>query len=435
MNGGQVKGRRLVSEAGYSEWTKPQMPIAGKTSYGFGWFLQDYKGLKVIQHGGNIDGFNSMVAMIPEKKLGFVMLTNVSASPMGGDLMTLIFNNLAGVADAPPALPAATGTGTPADASAAKDLIGQYAMPSGEASVDIREADGKVTFNIPGQPPYTVTPRAVKDTFSMLPLPETYQLKVKRGEDGKVVAVVVAQPEGEFEFKRSGSGEVKAPIAVDELREKVIAAMGGEANIRKITSRVTTVEIDLQNQGVRGTGTSWVKAGSRSAAETHLTALGKEIAQGWDYLDGSGGSQLWTFAPEDKYTGKRLADAKRSADLYTGVDWSQFKKITVQGIKKVGEEDAYQVRFEVNDGTDYTEYYSTKTFLLLKHEGVEVSSTSSQAIPFTTYYSDYRDVDGVVLPFKTISNSVSQGDVVTVVTSIKQNVPVDDQIFAPRKVN
>jgi hypothetical protein len=74
------------------------------------------------------------------------------------------------------------------------------------------------------------------------------------------------------------------------------------------------------------------------------------------------------------------------------------------------------------------------TFLPLKHEGVEVSSTSSQSIPFTTYFSDYRAVDGVMLPFKTVSNSISQGDVVTVVNSITHNVPVDDSIFAPRKV-
>ena len=72
------------------------MKIAGTAAYGFGWFLQDWNGLKVVQHGGNIDGFNSMVAMIPEKKIGFVLLTNVSASSIGTDLMPVIWQNLLG---------------------------------------------------------------------------------------------------------------------------------------------------------------------------------------------------------------------------------------------------------------------------------------------------------------------------------------------------
>src|SRR5438309_4523055 len=98
LDGGTVKGKRLISEEGYQEWTKPQMKISpdGKFSYGLGWFIQDWNGLKVVQHGGNIDGFNSMVAMIPEKKLGFVLLTNVSASSLGTDAMSAIWENMIG---------------------------------------------------------------------------------------------------------------------------------------------------------------------------------------------------------------------------------------------------------------------------------------------------------------------------------------------------
>ena len=96
MNGGTVNGKRLVSESGYTEWLKPQMNIQKGFDYGFGWFLQDWNGLKVVQHGGNIDGFNSMVAMIPEKHIGFVMLTNVSASPLGNDLMPIVWSNILG---------------------------------------------------------------------------------------------------------------------------------------------------------------------------------------------------------------------------------------------------------------------------------------------------------------------------------------------------
>ena len=93
------------------------------------------------------------------------------------------------------------------------------------------------------------------------------------------------------------------------------------------------------------------------------------------------------------------------------------------------------VVFEPEKGTKFTEYYSAKTFLMLKREGTIPSSTSSQTTPYSIRFEDYRDVDGVKLPFKQINNTAGNGDIVTVVTSVKHNVAIDDKIFAPRKLN
>ena len=102
---------------------------------------------------------------------------------------------------------------------------------------------------------------------------------------------------------------------------------------------------------------------------------------------------------------------------------------------KVAGEDAWVVSFEPEKGTPFTEYYSAKTFLLLKREGVIPSSTSSVQIPYTNMYSDYRSVDGVMIAFKTVSNSVANGNIVTTIKTIRQNVPIEDSFFAPRKLN
>ena len=50
-------------------------------------------------------------------------------------------------------------------------------------------------------------------------------------------------------------------------------------------------------------------------------------------------------------------------------------------------------------------------------------------------YSDYRSVDGVMIAFKTVSNSVANGNIVTTIKTIRQNVPIEDSLFAPRKLN
>jgi len=524
LNGGTVDGKRLVSEKGFEEWLKPQMKAnpTGTVNYGFGWFIQKWNDLKVVQHGGNIDGFNSMVAMIPEKKIGFVMLTNVSASPLGGELMPIIWENILGkseaaktdattlsgpekeagvyrleeasvdvdvkwkdgklifmvpgqpeyplenvggrkykLAGAPDGFfvtftdkdlllqqpqgdftlprkgavpPANSGSAQPAISGAAKELIGKYRATSAPLELEIKENEGKVQVFIPNQPPYTLNEKS-KDVYHPAPLPDDFAVKVKRDAAGKIESILMVQPGNETELKPISADE-KPAISVDELYQKALAASGGEANWRKITSRLTTSTSDMEQQAIKTEAKSWTKAPNFSATETTMKAIGKEIAKGWEFFDGTNGEEAYTFAPVEKLAGKRLEDVRIGSDFYSMLDWkSKFKTITVKRIAKVGDEDAYAVEFEPEKGTKFTEYYSTKTFLVLKREGVVPSSTSSQSLPYTILFSDYRDVDGVKLPFKQINNTSSNGDVITIVTSVKHNVPIEDKLFAPRKLN
>ena len=149
LNGGVTPdGKRLVSEKGYEEWLKPQMKMnaAGTAHYGLGWMIGKWNGLKVVQHGGNIDGFNALVAMIPEKKLGFVMLTNVSGSSLGGELMPIVWENILGKPEAPK---------TDAAAGPEKEA-GKYRIEAAGVDIEVKWKEGKLVMNVPGQPEYAL---------------------------------------------------------------------------------------------------------------------------------------------------------------------------------------------------------------------------------------------------------------------------------------
>jgi len=45
-------------------------------SYGLGWRLGSYRTLRIISHGGTRDGFQSHLILIPNKKIGIIILTN-----------------------------------------------------------------------------------------------------------------------------------------------------------------------------------------------------------------------------------------------------------------------------------------------------------------------------------------------------------------------
>lgn len=49
--------------------------------YGLGWSLSDYRGRLKVSHGGAFDGMISSVAMIPDEKIGVVVLTNGMMAP------------------------------------------------------------------------------------------------------------------------------------------------------------------------------------------------------------------------------------------------------------------------------------------------------------------------------------------------------------------
>lgn len=89
---GKYGGRQVISEKQVEEMQTPHTvvplngawkrinPAAHLLTYGLGWFLSDYQGRLVVQHGGNIDGMSALVAMLPEERLGVVVLTNVGGS-------------------------------------------------------------------------------------------------------------------------------------------------------------------------------------------------------------------------------------------------------------------------------------------------------------------------------------------------------------------
>jgi len=62
--------------------------------YALGWRVFDYRGMRVIHHGGGVRGFRSEVALIPEKNLGMVVLFNAETN-IANDIVPVFLDNLA----------------------------------------------------------------------------------------------------------------------------------------------------------------------------------------------------------------------------------------------------------------------------------------------------------------------------------------------------
>jgi CubicO group peptidase (beta-lactamase class C family) len=79
---GVIDGRRIMSEATVRELHRAQgqLPDPGLTgdlaSYGLGFRLSYYEGLRTSSHGGATDGMNTNLVLVPELDLGIVVMTN-----------------------------------------------------------------------------------------------------------------------------------------------------------------------------------------------------------------------------------------------------------------------------------------------------------------------------------------------------------------------
>lgn len=84
LHNGKLNDTEILSLNGIKEMRTPQTiqtvspyhPSMHFNTYGLGWNMFDYRGRKIINHSGGLDGMISHVVFVPEENLGFVILTN-----------------------------------------------------------------------------------------------------------------------------------------------------------------------------------------------------------------------------------------------------------------------------------------------------------------------------------------------------------------------
>ena len=79
LNGGKIGDEEFIRKDLMDLIITPHMyigdggayrPERSSHSYGLGWMLYDYRGLRMVEHGGNINGFSASTAWVPSRNFG-----------------------------------------------------------------------------------------------------------------------------------------------------------------------------------------------------------------------------------------------------------------------------------------------------------------------------------------------------------------------------
>ncbi|HEY0004765.1 MAG TPA: c-type cytochrome [Pyrinomonadaceae bacterium] len=214
------------------------------------------------------------------------------------------------------------------------------------------------------------------------------------------------------------------PPTVDQIFERYVQALGGKAAYEKVKTRVWK-------------GSHIISDGTALPLETSQAAPGKLVSivttKNGPVISGFNGTVGWTknARGQREVQGAQLEQMKRAADFYGDLHLKElYPNARFAGRDKIGEREVYVVVSQVSESRRERLYFDKETGLLLRI--LANTQTMLGPLPEQTDFSDYREVDGIKLPFTIQQSFIDPWTGWTrKFTEIKQNVPVDDAKFNP----
>ena len=237
---------------------------------------------------------------------------------------------------------------------------------------------------------------------------------------------VATPPLGQAAVPPAAPGPRPAAVGLptyDQIIDRYLQAIGSSAAYEKLKSRVMKGTL-VDTRG--GSFPVEVYQASPDKIVTITTLPDGVAAQGFN------GTTGWSANPSGatELKGMELAQIKRAADIARALKIKEESlSPRVNGKVTVGEKEAYLVSARA-DGLRVQLYFDVQTGLLLRR--LVMGSTLVGAFPEQTDFEDYREVDGVKLPFKIRYSTPSPAEGNTIeFKEITHNVPVDDARFTP----
>jgi outer membrane lipoprotein-sorting protein len=216
--------------------------------------------------------------------------------------------------------------------------------------------------------------------------------------------------------------------SVDEIIEKHIEALGGMEKLQAIKSIKIAGKSAVTAMGFEAEFT-------RQSKRPHFIRLDVNI-QGQSMVQAYDGENAWQIVP---FTGNldpqpmpdfQAKGFKIQADIDGPlIDYKKKgHKIELIGKEDLEGTEVYNLKITLKSGEIINMFIDSEHYLALKSKA-KVAGPGGNEIESETYFSDYKLVDGTMMPHSITMKNPSQGSVEITVTEAKTNVEMDDSLF------
>ena len=216
---------------------------------------------------------------------------------------------------------------------------------------------------------------------------------------------------------------VATDTTLETVLQRYVDALGGKDALAKLTTRVIKGKVDLIGVSRGGQMEGYMKAPNKSVTVLDVQPLGV-TKQGFD------GQSGWFFSKRvgmRNLKGPELAALTADADFYRDLRIRELYPTTkLLGKTKSGFRELYVVQAVPRGGAAEHFYFDVETGLLFRRDTTR--QTSEGMVRAEMYYGDWREVDGIRLPFS-ITQSMAQMTLAFTVEEVKHNVPLEEAVF------
>jgi zinc protease len=207
----------------------------------------------------------------------------------------------------------------------------------------------------------------------------------------------------------------------ETVLDQYVEATGGKAAYEKLKNRTVSGTIEVAGANLKGTIKLSQAAPNRLVSVTDIEGVGQ-------FIEGTDGKSAWKLST---VLGDRLLEGDeketflRRATFNDEIRWREvYDKVECAGIEDVDGKPAYKLVLTPKTGKPITKFYDKASHLLVKEL---LSDTSPMGeIQVESYPSDYKKVDGILVPFSLMQKAAGQA-IELKMKEMKHNVdlPVD----------
>ncbi len=221
----------------------------------------------------------------------------------------------------------------------------------------------------------------------------------------------------------------EADLTLDQIIQKQIAALGGAAKMKAITTVKASGNASLMGGQIEAPVTMTMKRPNLVRME--LNVQGQSFVQAFD------GTTAWMVNPfmgspdPTKSSDEDTAQAKEDNDFIDGPLFNyeaKGNKLELLGKEDVDGTPSYKIKITKPSGNVSYEFLDAKSFLPIRSTGKR--KQMGQELDMETTPGNYKAVEGVMMPFSIEQKNAGQTVIQFTITKYEVNVPVDDKIFA-----